>query len=167
MRKKVFYVPGLISSIGLGVVLLFFYIRKPPHYHRPHILRMVVPTDKPPDQRGFQIFSKYSFLRDIAKKTIHTVDLNEPYPPYDPSIFHLRQGFITREIERMQFTHDTSSILKIHFGENNTYGDFMWVLNQAYYYGFRHFAYFDDNFYLVANTPDKPAVSASTIAPDL
>lgn len=114
-------------------MLLFFFIHKPPHYHRPHILRMVVPTDKPPDSHGFQMFSKYSFLRDIAKKTIHTVNFNEPYPPYDPSIFHLRQGFITREIERMQFTHDT---------------------------------YFDDNFYFVANPPDKPVASASTLAPD-
>jgi len=163
MRKKIFYVPGSISSIGLAALLLF-YIYKTPHYHRPHVLRIFVPSDNP-DPQGLAI-SKYSFLRDIKNLTIHTVNLNEYCPPYDSSLFDLRKAFIIREIERMQFTHDTSTILKIHFGDNNTYGDFVWTLNEAYYYGFRRFGYFDNNFYFVANPPDKPVVSTSTLAPD-
>jgi hypothetical protein len=53
----------------------------------------------------------------------------------------------------MEFTHDSTTVLKVHFGGNNTYGDFVWLLDQAVKYRCRRYAWFDDNFYFLGEAP--------------
>jgi hypothetical protein len=47
-------------------------------------------------------------------------------------------------------------VLKIRLGDNNTYGDFVWVFNQAKVYDVKRFVYVDDAYYLFTNPPPEP-----------
>jgi hypothetical protein len=109
-------------------------------------------------------FSKYTVLRSIQGKKVNAVDLNEEVPSYDPSRYQEKQGFIQREIGRMEFTHDSTTVLKVHFGDHNSYGDFVWLLDQAVKYRCRRYAWFDDDFYFLGEAPPPvtpPPPSAS------
>lgn len=146
MRKKIFYVPGLISSVGLTVVLLY-YIYKTPHYQREYVLKMIVLPDDP-DPPGHPMFSKNGFYHIIKGKSVHEVNFDyEYYLPACDYIFDRKKAFIVGEIERMVFTHDTSAVLKVHLNFTNSYGEFVWLLNQAVTYNVRHYTWFDDDFY--------------------
>ena len=147
-RKKIFYVPGIISLLGLATFALL-YSPKPPQ--RLHAMSLFLPHEGHYDT--LSRFSAQGFLRKIKGKTHVEIDLNEVYPTWQSLLFQRRQAFITREIERIQFTHDTNTVLRIHLGANNTYGHFIWLLDQATLSGLKHYVLIDDNFYFMANPP--------------
>jgi len=154
-KRKLFYVPGLISIIGLPV-LLFFMGPKDKVYER--VIRLNLPTDKK-DTPGILTFSREGFYRSIKGKKIISIDMEEPQysiPDYDEQAnyrmdrkFH----FITREVERMQFTHDTSTILAACLGAVNTYGDLIRLINHARLYNMKRYVYVDDCMFFLANPP--------------
>ena len=158
-RKKIFYVPGMISLLGLTAFALL-YSPKPPL--RSYVQRLSIPYDGPGN--ALRRFSAQAFLREIKGKIHVEIDLNEVYPINQSALFQRRQAFIIREIERIQFTHDTNTVLKIHLGGNNTYGHFMWLLDQATLIGLKHYVLIDDNFYFMANPPiDTTIVSVQPL----
>ena len=75
-RKKLFYVPGLISLIGLPV-LLFFLGPEDPVYHT--VLKIKLPADKPRND-GYLNFNKVDFLHTIKHKKLISVDINDDDP---------------------------------------------------------------------------------------
>jgi len=127
------------------MVVLLFYLYKMPHYERPHMLKFFLPMTS----------SKYTILQDIRGKKLNSVDLNEEAPTYDPWFYQQKRDFIAREIGRMQFTHDSESVLKVHFGDKNSYGDFVWLLDQAVRYRCKRYAWFDDDFYFLGPAPSE------------
>ncbi len=60
---------------------------------------------------------------------------------------------MTAEIERLVFTHDTSTVLKVDLGENNSYGDFVWLYNHMAFYKLQHYAFVDNSLYILSNRP--------------
>jgi len=59
----------------------------------------------------------------------------------------------------MQFLYDTSVVLKIKIGDSNTYGQFIWLVNQAKIYQVKRYTFFDSAFYLLANRPTDTATT--------
>jgi hypothetical protein len=145
-RKKLYYLPGMISLLGLPVLLLLFL---PERKASPVALKMLLPNDNTNNHP----FSKYAIYKAIKFKKVTTVHLWDLVWPFEDYNLNAKMDFITREIERLQFTNDTNSVLKIEFGEENTYGDYVWIVNQALIYRVKRYAYADNSLYFFANDP--------------
>jgi hypothetical protein len=63
---------------------------------------------------------------------------------------------VGKELERLQFEHDTTTALKVVFGDETSYGDFMYVLNLALIYQVKRYALVDNEFYFFINPPPAP-----------
>jgi hypothetical protein len=114
-KRKLYYVPGLISLLGLPVLLYFIGPREPAILTA---MRIYLPNDDmKPDRPGQIRFSKWRTYQLLKHQKIVTVDLDENYyyPPAPLHDFiHLKKlDFISGEIARRQFTHDTGTVLKI------------------------------------------------------
>jgi hypothetical protein len=157
-KRKLYYVPGMISLLGLPLLLYFIGPREPVILTA---MTIRLPTDdERPDPPGMIRFSKWRTYQLLKHQKIIAVDLDEfshmQGTPLHNFVFWKKLDFIAGEIARRQFTHDTGSVLKIRLGDNNTYGDFVWVFNQAKVYDVKRFVYVDDAYYLFTNPPPEP-----------
>ncbi len=113
--KKLYYVPGLFSIIGLPI-LLFLIGPREPDRHTSITMRL------PSDDHTAGKFNRDDLLASIKNKKIETIDLDYPsfvdYDEYYEVVSAHRFRFVTQEIERLAFTHDTSTVLKVDLGEN-------------------------------------------------
>jgi hypothetical protein len=152
-RRRIYYVPGLISIIGLPILMLFY---RPKETVAPTYLKLFLPTDRK-DDPGMIRFSRGTVYKSLSGKKIITIDLDvETFCEEDSRtkyVFYQKLHFVSQEIERLEFTNDTSSVLKIQFGTNNTYGDFVWVLNELFLYKVKRYALVDNDFYVFADPP--------------
>ena len=149
-RKKLCYVPGLISLLGLPV-LLFFLGPEDPVYHT--VLKIYLPADKAPDD-GRLNFNKVDFLNTIKDKKLISVDINDDiFDDRSEYALNKKLAFVPREIERLQFTSDTNAVFRLRFGEHNTYAQFIWAINMAMIYDFKRYVFVDDDFYFLPNSP--------------
>jgi hypothetical protein len=93
----------------------------------------------------------------VKNKKIETIDLDysslDGFDEIEDAARARRFHFVTREIERLQFTHDTSVVLKIDLGENNSYGEFVWLYNHMAFYRIRHYAFIDKELVLKGLPP--------------
>jgi len=153
-RRIKYYVPGVISLLGLPILLWIYTPHRKP---RPRVLSIFFPYEGPDASRYG--FSKYSFLQEIKNKKLLCVDLNDPAPSRNRDLFARKLNFISQEIGRMQFLYDTSVVLKIKIGDSNTYGQFIWLVNQAKIYQVKRYTFFDSAFYLLANRPTDTATT--------
>ena len=149
---KLFYTPGLISLLALP--LLIMYLVTPPEKPQ-YVIRLFMPTDDKPNNNEIPRFSKYAVWEAIKHKKIIEVQFYET-PLGDLRTFrkNAKLDFVRREIERLTFTHDTNSVLKIELGEGIRYGEFVGILNNLMMYGVKRYAWTDDSFYIFANEPE-------------
>jgi hypothetical protein len=151
--RRLYYVPGLISIIGLPILLFFYW---PKETAAPTVLRIFLPTDRK-DDPAMKRFSTEMVYKSLKGKKITTIDLDvEGFYEGDNRtryVYKQKLHFVSNEIEQLEFTNDTSSILKVQLGPNNTYGDFVWVLNQLFLYKVKRYAFVDNNFYVYADPP--------------
>lgn len=152
-RKKIYYVPGAISLLGLPLLFLLFI---PKQEARPRYVKFMLPSDRKSDSKSIIRYSRDYFYKSIKTKKIIQINLNKEYLPQEMYLFNAKLNFISREIEKLEFTNDTSAIIKIKLGAANTYGHFLWLLNQASIYRLKRYALVDDCFYLFANPPPDP-----------
>jgi len=144
--KKLYYIPGLISIIGLPV-LLFFWGPQDPVYQT--CIKLNIPSNAK-DTAGIERFSKGTVYKAIKNKKIIPIDLDDhAWDERTAYLANKKYSFVESEMERLQFTADTNSVLRIHFGSDNTYNDFIWVLNRAIIFDFRRYAFVDDDFYFL------------------
>ena len=164
-RKRIYYVPGIISLIGLPILVLLFLHRD----HQPiqpvsKRIKFFLPSDRP-DEPYISRFSKQNFLNRIKGKKVLEIDLNEPADSNRTFIMERKRAFITRKIEELQFLHDTTAVVKVDFDDINTFSDFMWILMEAKAYQLKTYAYFDNSFYLLGTPPPAPPTNELQIEP--
>src|ERR1700754_4161959 len=118
-RRRLYYIPGLISIVGLPMLLIFYW---PKETVAPTCLKVFLPNDRKEDP-GMISFSTGMVYRSLKGKKIVTIDLDvERFNEEDDRtkyVFYKKLHFVTQEIERSEFTSDTSSVLKVHLGGNN------------------------------------------------
>ena len=152
-RRRLYYAPGLISIIGLPILLFFYW---PKATVAPTCLKVSLPTDRKDDPDVIR-FSTGMVYKSLKGKRIVTIDLDvERLNEEDDRtqyVFYKKLHFVAQEIERLEFTKDTSTVLKVQLGANNTYGDYVWVLNQLFLHKVKRVAITDDNFYVYADFP--------------
>jgi hypothetical protein len=167
-RKRLYYVPGLISLIGLPILLLFY---TPEDTVRFCAIKVFLPSETKDSIGILEKFSTAYLYRTISNKKIISVDLDEERIGTDPEIvnfnFNRKLEFILAEMERLKFTHDTSSVLKIQLGENCSFGDFVWVLDKTILYRTHKYTFADNAFYIFANPPPQPPSHENLIFYDI
>lgn len=155
-KRRLFYVPGLISLIGLPILLYFMGPGEKPIWNA---VKINLPSDEVKPDPYLIRFSRRAVYQSLKHKKIITVDLGEDIRSdrdfLNEVVYQKKLDFISEEIARRQFTHDTSSVLKIQLGGNCTYGDFVWVLNLAHVYDMKRFVFIDDAYYLYTNPPPE------------
>lgn len=115
---------------------------------------LFLPSSNENKNPALRAFSEKNFFKLIQKKKIISIDLSDkPYPEYREEYYSYQRKFefITHEIETLQFTNDTASLLKVELGEDNTYGEFIWLLNQTKLYQIRRFAVIGNCIYFLTN----------------
>ena len=161
-RKKLYYVPGLISLIGLPILLAFWGPEDPV---QANVMRLFLPSDKKPPP-GMSTFDRYTIGRAMERKKIVEIALDDRPSPLHPEYNAYRKSnLVLEELSRLQFTRDTSEILKVRFTGASSYGEFVWTLNNAIVFGYRRFYYLDDALYFLANPP-PPTLRTETLLPD-
>lgn len=153
-RKKLFYVPGLLSLVGLPVLLCLFPPEDP-------VSQNVVKLHLPSEDRNYDAkdgvlpFSHAGIMKGLKGKKVEQVYLNYNVGDDEISnyILNRKLSFIKQEMERLQFTHDTATVLKISFGSENTYGQYMYIQNLAILDRYRRYALDDYDFYLFSEAP--------------
>ena len=158
-KKKLFYVPGLLSLLGLPV-LLFLFPAADPVFH--NSIKMNLPEDdmKQHEKDGVLRFNKEYLQQGLAGKKVERIYLNEHSDYYSGDIerysLNRKLAFIGNEMERLQFTHDTSTVLQVSFGNESTYGQFIYLLNLTILNRFRRYALYDNDLYFFPNPPPLP-----------
>jgi hypothetical protein len=147
-RKKIFYTPGLISLLGLYPLLIIYPIGE---VKIETYIKFFLASDKKASTEHFVPYSKYNVYEAIKNKKIVYVNVHDNDFNSDGYIHNAKMNFIKSEIERLQFTYDTASVLKIELGDENTYGDFVWILNRALIYRLQRYAFVDNCFYFFPN----------------
>lgn len=95
-------------------------------------------------------------LKEIETKKLETIYLEEEIVVNNSvntpiNLKNDKLKFITNEIQRLQFTHNSNTVVKVVFDDNSSYGDFVWLCNQAVKYQYKRYAYFNDSFYFFPN----------------
>lgn len=109
-----------------------------------------------------------AILKEVETKKVETIYLEE-LMLLDNSIntsTNLKDDklkFISNEIQRLQFTSDSAKVLKVVLGDNSSYGDFIWLCNQAVKYQYRRYAIVNDSFYFFPNNPPVSIEKNKTI----
>lgn len=151
-RKKLYYVPGLISIICLPALL---FLLGPDDPVQQSSLRLYLPKEK--IIRSDSEFTKGNVSRAIQERKVIDVALWDKYvysnEEWNTYMRDQRASFIQKEIEQIAFTHDSTIVLKVGLSAANTYGEFVWLINEANIYGLHRYAFFDDAFYFFNNNP--------------
>lgn len=163
-RKKILYVPGLISLIGLPILL---WIMGPQERIRHNCIKLFLPQDKKPLPDAV-VFSRNTVMTAIKGKKIIPVefwyDLDDPIETFN---YNNKLNFVLHEIERITYTHDTTSVLKVCLGDGISYGDFIGIFNQLILHRVKRYALIDNELYifgepLIAPSPLELEVDAIT-----
>jgi len=146
-RKRLFYVPGIISLIGLPVLVYFF-----------------IPSVKPFTVIGIYLFSdrilgqsvnfpaktrENSFYESISKKNKIEFDIRPDSTGRNIDKINSDFNLISNEIGIIKKLDDTNTVVKVSFGKLNTYGDIIWLLNQTMIHKLNKWALLDGTFYLM------------------
>ena len=152
-KKKLHYLPGIISILCLPVLLFFRGPADPVHQN---CIWLNLPSNTA-DTTGIERFTTAAVYETIKNKKIIALDVNDlTWNEQSEYVFNQKFKFIAHEIESLQFTNDTASVLKISFGTENNFKSFVWVLNQAMVYDLRHYTLIGNDLYLFPNPSVKP-----------
>jgi len=145
-RKKIYYVPGLISIVALPILLFFLGPEDPIELN---VLKLKMPA-KTKEQLGNQQFTIETFNTALVNKKITTIDINEG--AWAGQAQNTARSLVLSEIENIHSGNDTNVVLKVHMGKDCSYGNFIWTLNQALIFDFKRYALIDNELYFFPPT---------------
>ncbi len=160
LKKKIYYVPGLFSLLGLPVLLLIWGPEDPVYETT---MRMILPSEAR-DRPGMVFYNREGINRRLKGKKIETIELDDLPSRINPDYtMYRKSGFVLRELSRLRFTHDTSEVLKVIFGEESTYGQFVWALNNANIFLYKYYFFLDDALYYMPQPPPRRDTSTNLV----
>src|SRR5687768_11995492 len=148
MRKKLWYVPGLYSLLGLPILLLLF---GPEDVQEKVALHFFLADDSQHNDETIRPTTK-RLIAYASTKKLTTIVLDADYLAASGKYSaNSKLEFIRREMQRLAFTRDTSVALRIDLRRNSTYGEFVWLINQAKVNDIRRYALAGNSFYFFHN----------------
>ena len=147
----------LICLAGFQVIIFFVFLDRLAEmgnsiYPPQTALRFIVPPDDSDKSEFGKKFSGSGTLKNWKKekKIFIRVDLTG-----ELSEDKKRMEFIRNEARRLQYTYDTTHILKVHFSEENTYGQFVELVNMMNKDRHKRYTFFKDDFYILGEAPPE------------
>ena len=138
----------------LPVMLLVY---SPESLVRKVALKMYLPYDEVDAPKNSMIkFSTYSINHAIKGKKLITILLTGKRiysADFRDERFNAKMNFVAKELERLQFTNDTSSVLRVALDSDCEYGDFVHLVNLTIIFEVKRWAYSGDSFYFFPNEP--------------
>lgn len=153
--RKIYYLPGLISLIGLPVLLYFFM---PEVKERPVALKLFLPTDdisEPPNIR-FSSFYIKNYIRQKKVKYLKLPYYYESMEGLEEYMYWSDKAYVWDQIRLGNLDCDTNKVFRVDLSSSHDYGDFVWVLNLATIHGYRKYAYMENSIYFFPNPPPRP-----------
>jgi hypothetical protein len=154
-RKKLFYVPGLISLIGLPILVFYLF---PKEQKQLTVIRIFLPSDRKSKDENIIRYSRDRVFKTIGSKKIFDVNLNPQFPLRDEGKTDSLYEFLSEKLGKFKLTNDTTIVIKVDFGNSNTYGQVVWLLNQTLIHQLKRWAYIDNSFYFINNSIDSPII---------
>jgi len=154
----------LICLAGFQVILFFVFLDELAEidsmYTKETILRIFLPTDKRSKNKFEMLFSGPDILDQWKKekKIFIRIDLTG-----ELSEDKKRMEFIRNEARKLKYTDDTTHILKVHFTDENTYGQFVELVKIMTEDHHKRYMLYKDDFYISGETPPQQIDSAKII----
>lgn len=122
--KKLFYVPGLISLIGIFITLPSFYKKSVPI--KEYCLTYFSPSDEKERNSVHYNFSKFYLEKDISrrKKVKFVLDDNKENNKRKLAV-------IRYEALKLKYTEDTATVILINLTDSTSYGDFVSIVDMC------------------------------------
>ena len=145
---KLLYVPGLISLIGLLIMLPSFYKRNMPA--KEYCITMFMPKDCNRDKDlTFDYTTCYIEKEIKGKKQIKfTLDYNKKENKR-------KMEMIRYESLKLKYTEDTATVVVINLSDSITYGDFISIFDMCVADGHKRYGSWDDRFVIFGEWPEK------------
>lgn len=103
---------------------------------------------KPDDDSSFVTFSEKFILNQVRQKKVIKIDLSG-----DAEQDSKRFEFIRHEARRLKYTYDTTTVIQVHFNKENTYGQFVYLVNMMVEDQHKRYAFINDDFYIYGEPP--------------
>ncbi len=158
-KKTIIYLPGIISIIGLPVLLFFWGPQDP-------VKQNCVALTLRSDESNTDSKTQKSGDDLLQHKKIVRLDLDDfVWNEQSQYVFNQKMAFISREIERIKFANDTDAVVKVSFGNQNNLNSVVFVLNKAILYGVDKYEFSGNDLYLFLNKEVKPLYSTIQFTP--
>ena len=144
-KRKAYYVPGIISLIGIWT--FYFYFRERFISKKETCLSIVVPRDRNDDTR----YSTAALLRQIANKKQIQIELDG-----DCKTNQKKMELIRYEARKLNYTKDTTTVINISLTNEMTYGDVVKLVDLCYADKHKKFALVKKSFLIFGKYPWTP-----------
>lgn len=142
-RKKIYYVPGLISLLALPFLLFQFN----PLPLAQTVLKLNLPNDETNKNENGFIFSSENVMQTIKQKKKLNIDLDE-----DHELNKNKLEIIRVDAARLQYYGDTTTIIKVNFSADVSYKEFVFLLNILNKYKIKRYAWVYDSMIIFGGT---------------
>jgi len=162
-RRKFSYIE-LLALMGFQILLFLAFMDRVSDvdsiYKHGTILRLTIPDYEPNNDSSFIKFSATDILKEWKRnnKKIITVDLTS-----DNTDDQKRLNFIRNEARRLEYTYDTTEVLKVHFLDENTYGQFVTLISMLHADKHKRYMLFKNDLYISGSPPPEPIDSSKII----
>ena len=138
-RKKLYYVPGLISAIILPIV----FICKTPKLKQQVAFEFYLPSDK-----VYQRYSSVNLIRESKKKKILEIALDNNHEQNQKKL-----ELIRHEARKIKYYNDVSTVIKVSFSNESTYGEVVGLLNIMISDEHKWYGLIGNDFYIFNEVP--------------
>jgi hypothetical protein len=152
--KLNFYFNTLILLAIVSAAVYFKYLLELNHsssqsLKNKTVLRLFLPRENKPNDDSFLVmFSEKFLLNQMKKKKLMKIDLTGNYQQ-DLKRFE----FIRHEARRLKYTYDTTAVIQVHFMDENTYEQFVYLVNMMADDQHKRWAILNDDFYILGENP--------------
>ena len=152
---KLLYVPGLISLVGLLIMLPSFYKRNIP------VKKYCLPLFAIADGNKYNWFRwplKHDMEKYVDKKKKIKFVLDE-----NKMDNKIKMEMIRYEALKLKYTEDTSTVILINLTDSIRYGDFISIVDMCVADGHKRYAYWDNKFVIFEDLPKRKIKQTDTI----
>jgi len=152
---KLLYVPGLISLIGLLIMLPSLYKRNIPI--KEYCITMFLPKDCRGNKDWTFEYATCNFGKEIKKRKQikFTLDNNKKDN-------ERKMEMIRYEALKLKYTEDPSTVILINLTDSIRYGDFISIVDMCVADGHKRYAYWDNKFVIFEDLPKRKIKQTDT-----
>jgi hypothetical protein len=143
-NNQLFFAPTFIAILSLATIL--YAINVHPISVKPYaVYRLYLPAIN-----NNSAYSEDWVLKEIKNKSVKTYTLTGDAED------QRKIDMVGYEALKIKYTTDSNAVIKIHFEEQTTYGEFAQLVDIMNRDKHQRYVFFNDNFYIFGGMPEKP-----------